>query len=108
MMDGPELWAKLGTSMPTFGNEGLATFWGFMAAFAELVGGLFVGIGLFFGPASLLVAFTMAVATIHHLTEGDSLMDASHSFELFFVYTGLALIGPGRYSVDAALGKQRR
>jgi putative oxidoreductase len=100
LMGGPELWGKIGLSMGNMGVHSYATFWGFMAAFAEGIGGLFVLLGLFFRPACILITFTMIVAAAHHIHAGDGLKGAGHAIELAFAYFGLIFIGPGKYSVD--------
>lgn len=78
----------------------IPAFWGFMAAATETVGGLFLLLGLFFRPSALLLAFTMIVAGLMHLSKGDGISGASHAIELFFVFFGLVFVGPGRHSVD--------
>jgi len=108
LQGGEETWVELGKIMEPVGLGLPATFWGIAATYAELVGGALVFFGLFFGPAALLVAFTMVVATASHLMEGDTIMQANHSLELLFVYLGLALIGPGRYSIDALIAQRKK
>jgi putative oxidoreductase len=100
IMGGPEKWIKIGEAMSNLGVHSYYTFWGFMAAATESIGGLLVVLGLFFRPASLLMFFTMFVAVMHHVKAGDSLGDASHAIELGFVFLGLLFVGPGKYSVD--------
>ncbi|HNT96830.1 MAG TPA: DoxX family protein [Elusimicrobiales bacterium] len=97
---GPELWAKIGGAMANFGVTFLPAFWGFMAASAECFGGLFLAAGLLARPAAAAMAFTMLVASVMHLSAGDGLKGASHAVELFFVLSGLALAGAGRFSLD--------
>lgn len=91
-------WTKLGGTMGLFGITFAPTFWGFMAAFAEGVGGLLIVLGLFFRPATLLVLFTMIVAVYMHLT----VMKAGHEPALVYGIIALSLfiMGPGRYSID--------
>lgn len=98
---GVDLWEKLGAKMSMVGIDFMHTFWGFMAAFAEFGGGILLMLGWFTRPAAFLAAFTMIIATIYHWSEdGATFMDASHSFELFFVFAGLYITGPGKYSLD--------
>lgn len=99
---GPERWHSLGTEMGNLGVTFLPVFWGFMGAFAESGGAVLAALGLLFRPSAFLVAFTMAVAVVHHMTlpPGDPSAGwkaASHALELCAVYTGLLLSGPGRY-----------
>ena len=100
LIGGPEKWTKIGAAIGNIGVHAYPTFWGFMAAIAEGLGGLLLILGLAFRPACLLLLFTMIVAAINHFTKGDTLATASHAVELGFVFFGLFFIGPGRYSLD--------
>ena len=97
---GPEKWAKLGGAMSAFGLHDIPSFWGFMAAFAEAVGGLLFLLGFFFRPATLLLLITMIVAAAKHISGGDGIMGASHAIELAILFLAMFIIGPGRYSID--------
>jgi putative oxidoreductase len=103
---GPELWEKIGGNMANLGLAFAPTFWGFMAAFAESVCSALLIVGLFTRPAAAMLAFTMLVAMTRHLglpagEPGAGWNGASHALELFAVYLGLLLVGPGRFSLDA-------
>lgn len=100
---GPGMWTELGGTMDqVFGIGFLPTFWGFMAAVAEFVGGLLVVLGLLFRPALILLILNMATAATMHITTGQG------SPELALVYgiawLALFFTGPGRYSLDAQFG----
>lgn len=99
---GMEKWEKLGRAMGAIGINVIPTFWGFMAAITESVGGLFFLLGLFFRPTSLFLLFTMIVAMAMHLKSGETIMDASHAVELAIVFLSMFILGPGKYSVDKA------
>src|SRR5699024_11360974 len=58
-------------SMSYLGINFLPMVWGFMAMAVELVGALFVVLGLWTRPASLLLTLTMVVAYIYHTSAGD-------------------------------------
>jgi putative oxidoreductase len=103
MLGGSQSWEHLGTAMANFGITFLPSFWGFMAAFSELVGGICIILGFFFRPACFLLAFTMATGAFMHLAAGDGLLRASHAIEDGIVFFSLIFIGPGKYSVDARL-----
>src|SRR5690554_3516749 len=103
IMAGPEMWTAIGGTMSNLGITFAPTFWGFMAAFAETVGGILFALGLFFRPAALLLIGTMVVALITHLSAGDSCMVYGHALDLLIVFAGSILIGAGRYSVDNKL-----
>ncbi|MEI7962494.1 MAG: DoxX family protein [Verrucomicrobiota bacterium] len=105
LMEGPELWIKLGKSMQFVGVGAYPVFWGLMSALTESVGGFLLLIGFCFRPACLFLVINMAVAiTMHFNTTPGDLMEkwsvASHAIELGSVFLSLLLIGPGKFSVD--------
>lgn len=97
---GVERWTAIGTTMANLGIDFFPAFWGFMAAFAETFGALLFIIGLFYRPAAFMLAFTMLVAMITHLSKLDPWTKVVYPMELMFVFIGMFLIGPGRYSLD--------
>ena len=97
---GPAGWEGLGGSMKVVGVNFFPMFWGFMAAVAEGVGGLFLILGIFFRPVNILLVITMIIATLFHLGKGDGIGGASHAIELAIVFFSLIFIGPGKYSMD--------
>ena len=100
LMGGPDKWASLGGNMTMFGIKSYHEIWGFLAAASEGVGGLLLILGLFFRPACFFMLCTMIVAVAHHLHAGESVKDAAEAIELGFVFMGLFLLGPGKYSID--------
>ncbi|WP_026897496.1 DoxX family protein [Daejeonella oryzae] len=100
LLGGPDKWMAVGTSMKHIGITFLPEVWGFMAAATETFGGFLLILGLAFRPVTLLLTFTMAIAALMHLKNGDGLMAASHAIETGIVFLGLTFIGPGKYSVD--------
>ena len=100
MFGGPATWEKLGGAMGALGISVAPTFWGFMAAFSEFAGGIFVILGFYFRPAVLLMTITMAVALNMHVAKGDPFTTYSHALELAVVFLGLAFVGPGKFSID--------
>ncbi|AKD01881.1 DoxX family protein [Pontibacter korlensis] len=97
---GPERWEAIGQNMELFGMGFAPTFWGFMAAFAEVAGGLLIMLGLFFRTACILLLITMIVATTRHAVAGDGFGGYSHALEAAILFFSLLLIGPGKYSLD--------
>ena len=76
--------------------------WAWAAALAELVGGALVALGLATRPAAWTVAITMGVAgLIQHA--GDSFTTKELALVYGVVFVALALLGPGRLSLDATL-----
>jgi putative oxidoreductase len=101
---GPDGWERTGGSMGNLGVTWMPVFWGFMAAFAEAICSALVIIGVLFRPAATLLAFTMFVAVMSHLSRppdapGAGWSAASHALELCAVFLGLMFTGPGRYSL---------
>ncbi len=103
---GPETWEQYGGSMEHLGITFLPTFWGFMVAFTEFFGGLFIAIGFLFRPAAALLMIAMIVATNMHIQTGRG--GPAHSLKMAFVFAGLIFIGPGKYSVDALINRRRK
>jgi putative oxidoreductase len=99
---GPELWGKLGGSMENLGITFTPVVWGFLAAFAEAVCSALLVLGVLFRPAAFLLAGTMVVAAVNHLSRpagdpGAGWSAASHALELLAIYIALFLAGPGKY-----------
>src|SRR5690606_7760224 len=99
LMGGVEGWTKIGQSMQTIGINFLPTMWGFSAGFTETVGSFLLILGLWTRLASWLLAFTMLIAVVVHLSKGDCLSGASHAIEFLSVYVAFAIMRPGRLSV---------
>lgn len=103
LLGGPERWESLGNNMQYLGINFLPAFWGFMAGFAEAVGGLCIILGIFYVPACILLTITMIVATIRHLAQGDSITGASHAIEAGILFFSLIFIGAGKYRISKKL-----
>jgi putative oxidoreductase len=101
---GVETWEKVGGSMGNVQVTWFPVFWGFMAAFAESIGSCLLIIGVLFRPVTALLAFTMFIAVMNHLSRppdqpGAGWSAASHALELMSVYLCLLFTGPGRLSL---------
>ncbi|HJQ12518.1 MAG TPA: DoxX family protein [Gemmatimonadaceae bacterium] len=80
------------------------------ASLSEFVGGLLLALGFLgpIGPALMLSVMIVAMVTVHW-KNGFFVATSGIEHPLMFAVAaiGLALTGPGRYSVDYALGWQR-
>ena len=98
LLAGPEGWERTGRAVSnvgiTFGYEA----WGLMAALAEGGGGLLFAAGLFFRPACLALLTVMVLATLDQY--GRAVPAPEHALKNAFIFAGMFLIGPGRYSLD--------
>jgi putative oxidoreductase len=100
---GPAAWAGVGGVMKVVGLDFAPAAWGFLAALAEFGGGLLLALGLWFRVACLGLLLTMVMATVMHLSKGQGFNEYAHALESAFVFLGLLLAGPGRYSLDERL-----
>ncbi len=108
LFGGPDRWEQVGASAQAIGLDFLPTFWGFMAGLAEFGGGLLLMLGLLFRPTILFLLIpTMIVAAAANFA-GLLSNNPWHAVELGIVLFGLFFIGPGDYSLDAALDRRRR
>jgi len=97
---GEHVWHEVGKAMGVFGITFLPTFWGFMAAITEFLGGILFIIGLAFRPACILLAFVMLVVILGGWKNHSHYDNFLHPLELFVVFISLLFLGPGRYSAD--------
>jgi len=105
-----------------FGGYGIAGTGGFLetlgfrpgktfataAGLGEFLGGLLLAFGFLgaVGPALIVAGMIVAIVTVHRK---NKFFVATNGIEHPLLFTtvavGIALTGPGRYSLDAALGK---
>ena len=96
---GPDKWSGLGqTGLMSFGIESFHTFFGFMAAFSESFCAFFVVIGLLSRPAAALISITMLVGANLHISTGQGNPEMALLYG--FVFISIALLNPGKYSLD--------
>ena len=99
----PQKWERYGSFITKYFGDFLDfanLHFGFMASFSESVCAILIMIGLFTQPASFLLAFTMFIAAMHHITGTGS---PENAWIFFSIYTTIILIGPGKYSFDFLL-----
>jgi putative oxidoreductase len=113
ILGGPDTWAFLGQQMGNLGITFFPVFWGFMAAITEFGGGILIMLGLFHRVSALLLSFTMLVAIIYHVTNGDPMMSNeggsySNALELGIVFLALFFIGPRKWAVDNLIWKKKK
>lgn len=97
---GVDKWKAVGSGMKVISIDFLPVFWGFAAAATETFGSFLLILGLFHRSVSALLAFTMLIATLVHLNNGDGISVASHAMELGLIFIALIFTGPGKYAVD--------
>jgi putative oxidoreductase len=82
------------------------TFFGWMAALSEFLGGILLALGLATRPAAFLVGCTMFTAAfIYHAGEG--LKKREDALVFLSVAVLFLLAGSGRYGVDALLRRRK-
>jgi putative oxidoreductase len=77
-----------------------------MAGLAELIGGLLFTLGLLTPFAGIMIAATMVMAIVKvHASNGYWATQNGYEYNLTLiaVVIGIALIGPGKYALDAFL-----
>ncbi len=96
----PSRWEKLGENMQLININFAPEFWGFMAAFAEFFGAVFLILGLFTRISSFMLAFTMFIAVMTSVAKNDF---NAYPFEMMIVFIAFMIIGPGKFSIDAQI-----
>lgn len=97
---GPGKWEELGHAMGKLHIYFIPTFWGFMCAITEAIGGMFCILGLWFRLVCMFMVINFIVASLSGFTTPDRIAEISHPIELAFVFFGLMFSGAGVYSVD--------
>ncbi len=89
-----------------FGFPGPPEVWAWMSGFAEFGAGILVAVGLLTRPAAAFVVLNFIVVVLFGHA-GDPF--GRRELPLLFLFTFLmfALVGAGRYSVDALIWKRR-
>jgi putative oxidoreductase len=100
LIGGPARWEHLGNAAGSVGIHFLPTFWGFVCALTETLGGVLVIVGLAFRLVCILLVLDLIVAAVFTYHVDGSFVAATHAIEDAIVFAGLLFVGPGKYSVD--------
>ena len=100
LIGGPARWEHLGKAAGSVGIHFLPTFWGFVCALTETLGGVLVIVGLAFRLVCILLVLDLIVAAVFTYHVDGSFVAATHAIEDAIVFAGLLFVGPGKYSVD--------
>jgi putative oxidoreductase len=102
---GTAKWEELGAMASAVGITFWPVVWGFIAAFAEVVGGACVAVGFLFRPACLLLTATMIGALVFKLQDASSFGYWIEYAELATAFFAMLLMGPGRFSLSVSMNK---
>ena len=99
LLGGVDRWYGLGGALTNLiGLESLRTFFGLMASLSESIFSLFIVVGLLTRISSSLLGFTMFIATLRHVLDGN----LPEMAILYLIFCVLMLVaGPGKYSADS-------
>ncbi len=98
LFGGPEKWAAIGRmGVGSIGVDFWHSFWGFVAALSEFGGGIILISGFAFRTGLVFLFSTMVFASLYHITTGSG--SPYHAIESAFVFVGLFLTGPGKYTL---------
>ncbi len=81
-----------------------ALYWAYLAAYTELIAGLFVVLGLFTRASSLALLILITVAAVKvHLVKGFFLSSGGFEYNYIIAAVCLALIlsGPGKFALNS-------
>ena len=106
LISGPEGWERTGRAVSNLGITLGYEWWGLAAALSESAGGLLFAAGLFFRPACLALLGVMTFATLDQYARPAPAPE--HALKNAFLFAGMFLVGPGRYSLDAWFGRRGR
>ncbi len=90
-----------------FGFPGPPEFWAMMSGFAEFGCGILVAVGLLTRPAATLIVLNFIVVVLFGHA-GDPFRERELPLHFLFTYLMFAMVGAGRYSVDALIRKRPR
>jgi putative oxidoreductase len=97
---GPERWIAIGEKISIIGIEFGYLIFGFLATFSEFFGGVALLAGFLTRLSTVGIGFTMIIAILSHIAQGDSITRILHPLELLAVCVLIFVNGPGKYSID--------
>lgn len=103
---GPATWERIGSAVSNAGITFGFPAWGLAAGLAEGVGGLLFAAGLFFRPVCLAMLTVMVMATLDQF--GRPMPQPEHALKNAFVFAGMFLAGPGRYTLTSLFSRRGR
>lgn len=107
-------WAKVSSMEGTiamFGTMGIGVMLTYIASYVEFIGGIALLVGAGTRLVGWLLAVFMVVAIwLVHFQNGFNTMTGGYEFQLLLLVTviGLALVGPGKYSVHDKICKDAK
>lgn len=99
LMGGPERWERVGGALSNLGIDLWPQFFGLAAGLTEFIGGILIILGLWFRPATLMIAVVLLVATIQNVA-GNGWSSSAHPTEVMMLMVVFAFVGAGKYSLD--------
>ena len=105
----PNRWESTGRAMEGLGIDFAPVFFGFMAAFTEVLAGLLFWLGLAVRPAAVVMIWVMFVAVARDVAGvwpnlGDLGGSNAHPMDFAAAALALLILGAGAYSLDRKLG----
>jgi len=91
--------------LQNIGVKVFPAFWGFMAAFAEFIGGLFIILGIGTRLFAILLTLLMSIVTVLSLKQDSVTLIAAPGLKDVIIFLSLVIMGAGKYSIDEILTK---
>ncbi|MHC4984586.1 MAG: DoxX family membrane protein [Planctomycetota bacterium] len=97
-------WKTLGHDIMTpIGIDFALGLWGFLAAVAMAIGGLFIALGLLVRPFAFLLLLTMGLMTYSVIDGGGKFVAYHADLTAAVVFFGLLIAGGGDYAMGRAV-----
>lgn len=101
---GGDAWQSLGhEAMAPIGIDFAHGLWGFLAAVAMAIGGLFIALGLLVRPFAFLLLLTMGLLTYSTIDAGGHFPDYHAELTTAVVFFALLIAGGGDYAMGRAV-----